>query len=494
MAYFDRQKHRHGHGPWAMPGKVNEAGLFNAAAPRLGEFGGQSIGLEADSPLITFAGAGGGKLRDVLGYVTCLYTGRMVWLDLRGELTRIARRAQEAMGKQHWCVNPLGLHDEPMHRPAVFAMLKPDSPRLAADCRLFAAMLRALSGSGEAQFFEMKARSWIAVQLQHQVLTYGSVTPPRLFQVFTRIETSEDAWATQIAEMLASPVDEIRRTAAEMQYKRENAEKEYSAIMAEITGALDFLADPALADCLGGDPDFALSAICDPDKPCNISIIVPAEYTTVWAPFLRLVIGGAMLEKFRYFGSPRVLFLVDEAAQLGRFEMLLTAYSYGRGAGIRTWSFWQDVTQPDRVYERGTTQSLIASSQVRQFFAVRDYQTAKLVSDMLGNETLEYDEPLQQAAARAAQRAAVHDLLNGDDPLKAAFESVRQGRASRHRHKQPRPLLTPAEVMGMPENRQILFVSGLDCPPIFAERKPYWAAPEMQGKFDPNPFHQKRER
>ena len=49
--------------------------------------------------------------------------------------------------------------------------------------------------------------------------------------------------------------------------------------------------------------------------------------------------------------------------------------------------------------------------------------------------------------------------------------------------------MTPDEITALPENRQLVFVSGLNCPPVLAERKPYWSCREMRGTFDPNPFH-----
>jgi len=41
----------------------------------------------------------------------------------------------------------------------------------------------------------------------------------------------------------------------------------------------------------------------------------------------------------------------------------------------------------------------------------------------------------------------------------------------------------------MPEDRQILFVSGINCPPIAAYRKPYFQHRSLAGRFMPNPYH-----
>ena len=66
---------------------------------------------------------------------------------------------------------------------------------------------------------------------------------------------------------------------------------------------------------------------------------------------------------------------------------------------------------------------------------------------------------------------------------------AQQTRASVDRKKMQRPLMSPDEVLGMPEHRQILFVSGINCPPVAAWRGAYFAARELAGRFHPNPLH-----
>ena len=74
---------------------------------------------------------------------------------------------------------------------------------------------------------------------------------------------------------------------------------------------------------------------------------------------------------------------------------------------------------------------------MRQFFGVRDYQTARLVSDMLGTETLEYDDERLQDEARRQKRDAIRKMFTGDeDPFDAAREYGHYKRAEERRTKQ----------------------------------------------------------
>jgi type IV secretion system protein VirD4 len=289
--------------------------------------------------------------------------------------------------------------------------------------------------------------------------------------------------------MLASPHTHVRRTAGEMLTKQQDSPREFGSIMGTIYGALGFLDDPALVASLE-NPDFSLSALTDPQRPAKVFLNIPAEYLSMWAPLIRLFFTVTMLYKSRAPSAPRVLLLVDEAGQLGRFETLLRAFTFGRGAGVRAWAVFQDIGQIDRNYGAATRAGFIGSAQTRQFFGVRDYETARLVSDMLGSETLEYDDVLRQEDARRRKEAAFRSMFAEDaDPFEAAREYAHYARQQAHRKTQHRRLMTPEEVMALPEDRQVLFVSGKDLNPILGWKYPYYTRREMAGRYLNNPYH-----
>src|SRR5690606_37893089 len=213
------------------------------------------------------------------------------------------------------------------------------------------------------------------------------------------------------------------------------------SIMGEIYKAIVLLSDPAIRRCLaeGGKPEFSLG--CLTERDCTVYLMIPAEYISLLAPMQRAIIGSAMLHKQRRSDAPQVLFIVDEAAQLGLFESLLRAYSYGRGMGVRTWSIWQDLGQIERNFGRPALSGFLGSSQVRQFFGVRDLETARTVSSMLGNETLEYSAELEQANARKTATAILNGVLAGQDPVEAGLNYAYQTQAAIHRKKQARALM-----------------------------------------------------
>lgn len=503
MAAF-HEEFRFGSARWALPEEVARAGLHGQSGPFLGYMGERPLRLAGDAPIITFGGAGSGKLRDVLAYNLCGVRDRkgvwhaprrMVINDPRGELAAISIGNQIRLGKAAYCINPFGLHGLPRHRVNPWNILRPASPTLHADVKLLVADLIPLPAHGD-DYFGRRARELAEALVKTHVMTAtDSQTRDAIslatFYELVNMMAIQTGWDALMQGMASMPDNDIRRVAEEMDSKRREAPKEYSGIVGSLYEAVQALSIPAIRETLSGS-DFSLEALCEQD--CNVYLVIPAEYLGLLAPVQRAIFGSAILYKNRNPAAPGVLLVVDEAAQLGNFEALLRAYSYGRGMGLRTWSFWQDPGQIARNYGAAALSGFIGSSQCRQFFGVRDFDTARLVSQMLGQQTLEYDDKLQQHAARTETRRIVHGLLEGGDPLAAGIGLAHSSFAARHRVKQPRALMLPEELLGMPEDEQVLFISGLGLAPIRPSKRPYFTRPEMAGGYLPNPFHPPHDR
>lgn len=487
------EHYRLGSAQWADESQLGKAGLFNPSGPLLGFIGQRPVFLDNPAPLITIGGAGSGKLRDLLAYNLCGIRAGGQWRaparvlinDPRGELAAISLHNQARFNKAAYCINPYGLHGLPSHRLNPWDVIKPDSRTFHADSKLLVSDLIPLSNSASGEYFELRARQWSEALVQDYVMRKGSITLPEFYELINAIEDPRE-WQAIGESMLNSSSSEVRRTAIEMDTKREEAPKEYSAIFGEIIKSVAFLSDPLIRDTLSTS-DFSLEVLCQRD--CNVYLMIPAEYVGQLAPFMRAVVGSAMLYKQRHPSAPRVLFLIDEAATLGKFEALLRAYSYGRGMGIRTWSIFQDIGQLKRIYGAEALSGFLGSSQVRQFFGVRDLDTAKMISQMLGKQTLEYDPDLEQAAARRNKAHIIREFLAGADPFEAGLNYAHQSRAAISRSKIARDLMTPDEILNMPEDRQVLFISGLNIGPVYANKYPYYARREMAGAYLPNPYH-----
>ncbi|MBL27244.1 MAG: hypothetical protein CMM50_06820 [Rhodospirillaceae bacterium] len=489
MSHPFNEDFRFGSASWAQDTDLRRAGLFGSRGPRIGHWRDNSLRLDGDAPILTVGGAGSGKTRDLLGYVLCDSSGLpMLVLDPRAELACISAHIHAAHGEHAWHWNPMGLCGLPRNRCNPLDILDRDSPTFHADVKFIVEGLIPLSGEGNGRYFELRAREWLENLIKSRIERHGKMTLPDLYRLINVVESDRRAWADHLEAMLASSSESIRRTAAEMLTKQQDTPKEFGAIMGEIYAHLSFLDDPALLASLE-NPEFSLKALTDTRRTAKVFLNIPAEYLSIWSPLVRLFFTVTMLYKARAPEAPRIMLLVDEAGQLGRFEALLRAFTYGRGFGVRAWAIFQDIGQIVRNFGAPALQSFMGSAQTRQFFGVRDYETARLVSDMLGTETLEYDDVLQQEAARRQKRETVERVMRGDDPFAAAHDYAHFRRNAEHRTKQARPLMTPDEILAMPEDRQILFISGKDLKPVYANKYPYFTRREMAGHYLPNPYH-----
>lgn len=86
--------------------------------------------------------------------------------------------------------------------------------------------------------------------------------------------------------------------------------------------------------------------------PLTIYLVLPPERLHSHVALLRTWLGLIMQLLFRRRSQPRqdTLILIDEAAQIGRLDILPTLYTLGRGVGIRAATFWQDLDQLRALY------------------------------------------------------------------------------------------------------------------------------------------------
>lgn len=486
---IDHEDYRFGSARWAEPHEVSNASLFNGAGVQVGYFGNRALTIDTDAPMITIAGAGSGKMRDLLSMAISRNANKRNFvLDPRGEIAAVTM-VSFAFAKAHaYCWNPTGMVGLPQHRLNPLDILDWHSPNFHADCKFIAESLIPASGSANGRYFELRAREWLENLIKALIERDHTISFPALYRVINMIEGNHEAWANMLETMLSSELDSVRRTASEMLTKQQESEKEFGSIIGEVYAHLNFLDDPILQASLE-TPDLSFNDLCTSPNPISVFINVPIEYVSLWAPLLRTMFTVQVLYKSRAPYAQPIHMIVDEAGQLGRFEALLRAFTFGRGAGVRTWALFQDVGQIVKNYGGPSLQSFLGSAALRQFFGVRDYQTAQLVSDMLGMQTIRYDDGLAQAAARKHKINSAVEMFSGCDPIQAYTEYKYQAFAEANRVKQARSLMTPDEVLSLPENQQILFLSGRNLYPIIADKRPYYRQKDFVGRFLPNPYH-----
>lgn len=481
--------YRFGSAGWADEAQMRAAGLFAERGLPVGFHGRRRLWLDGDAPLITFGGAGTGKLTTVIAHIMCLVRDRsIIILDPRGEIAATFMPALAHHGIEAYCWNPYRLHGLPSHRLNPLEPIDINKLTFHADCRMSARSLLPVMSRSDGKYFEQRGGGWLDAILKFDAESFGKTNFTNLMNVVNAVEGDHASWDIFLGAMQKSSFADVRRTAGEMLAKQQDSEREFGGIMGEIYANLAFLDDPVLRRSTD-KPDFSLEEFCCSDEPRVLFLMMPAEYLHQSAPCLRQIFNACRLFKSRKPGSRRLLMLIDEAAQLGPFQALQELYTYGRGIGIQPWTFWQDIGQIEHNFGREGVGTFLSSSMMRQFLGARDLSTARLISGMLGTETLEYDDKRLQEEARRHKRQAVQRGLAGEDLFSAAMDAAYYGKAAQMRTKQARRLMTEDEVLGLGSDKHILFISGREPIAVLADRRPYFEMPEFAGLYLPNPYH-----
>lgn len=126
------------------------------------------------------------------------------------------------------------------------------------------------------------------------------------------------------------------------------------------------------------------------------------------------------------------------------------------GYGVQLWPILQDVHQLRATYgQRAGT--FLSNAGVLQVFGVNDHDSARLVSDLLGQETVVFQT------------------------MSPALDAEESGITYGEQHI-ARALLTPDEVRNLPQNLELLFLAGQR--PIAAGKLAYYVDAEFRGLYD----------
>lgn len=385
---------------------------------------------------------------------------------------------------KYW--NPAGLHSFPQDHinPADFMHI--ESPSLVSDVKVFCQNFVTSSGSANAEYFESRAQAFLEAVILTIVYLDGKLTLPRLYEVLSLMPGNSDAWLSFAFDMQRCGFQVSKAVEEEIAASRGNSSNGFQGIVGTVMKAVAPLSDPMLMASVSPPFTASMADLCG-DKPTNIYLMPPAEFLDSWAPIIKALLVAGMIYKSRKPQVTPQTWVLDECAQLGKFPLVTRLFTYGAGVGIRPLAVYQSLDQmkatgPD-------AQNIIpASAACQSWFGVRDFETARRLSSMLGHETLEFDQELSQGRAELGRREAIDALLSGDDPFAVGRKLGQLNEAATHRSKQQRLLKTPDEILNMSDKKQVIFADGLDHP-IWADRKPYYEQRFMAGRFHPNPYH-----
>lgn len=400
------------------------------------------------------------------------YAGSMLVVDPKGENVAVTARARRELGQAVHVVDPFAITGQ---QAAAFNVLdrldlaSPDCVSASAELAEALVIPADAKGGGESAHWDDTARTL----LQGLMLHVAGLDDPalrNLGELRRLLGGSEDEllalWATMAADTAAGFGIPARAANTIMGV----GDRERGSHMSGLRRHTAFLDDPRIAAALARS-DFDLGAI--KAERMTVYLVLPANRLGPNARFLRLFIGATIAAVTASPQQPAlpVTLILDEFGQLGYLRQLEDAVSLMRGYGLSLWVFLQDLSQLKGVYPRW--QTFLANS-AKVFFGTDDYDTAKYVSDSLGQTTIEYE------TANVGNSSGASTSIGGAGLNRGKSTGTNQQLAAR-------ALLTPDEVMRLGPGRPLVLVKGEY--PYQLARLNYLVDPEYRGRFDPNPYH-----
>ncbi|MUZ65011.1 type IV secretory system conjugative DNA transfer family protein [Agrobacterium vitis] len=378
----------------------------------------------------------------------------LICIDPKGENAKIAGRARQKFGPVH-VLDPFGVTGLVSAAFNPLDTLDPASLGVAEDASTLsdALVFDEPGMAGEAHWNE-EAKALIAGLILKIVAVespgrrnlatlreYLTLAPERFAALLKRMQDMDDANGL------------VARAANRHLGK---SDREAAGVLSAAQRHTHFLDSPRMSAVLGRS-DFRFADL----KHRNVSVflVLPPDRLSTYSRWLRLLITQSLTDMARDPAKPEtpVLYLLDEFAALGHLAPVERAMGLMAGYGVQLWPILQDVHQLRATYgQRAGT--FLSNAGVLQVFGVNDHDSARLVSDLLGQETVVF-----QTMARA-------------------LDSDKSGISYSLQHT-ARPLLTPDEVRNLPQQGQLLFLAGQR--PIIAGKLTYYADLEFKGAFDP---------
>jgi len=424
----------------------------------------QFIRWNPEGHILTMAGTRAGKGISAVIPNLLLYPGSVVVNDPKGENYVVTSRARRQMGQKVYLLDPFDVcKNAPKASLNPFDLLDVHSSSLIEDAKLLADMLVLRSGNDKDTSWDDKARTvlsgfilYIACHAPNKDRNLGYlrrlVMAPseKLGRVMEIMEASNHANG-----VIARTVTIIERMAGE----------ERQSVLSAVERHTEFLDTPAVCKALEKS-SFDLTKL----KQGNTSIylVFPPDKVGLFSRLFRLWLASAIQKTVAIQGKPRfpVLFMLDETAQFDKLEILANGVSYLAGFGISLWLVFQDLGQIKKLYPNDQWVTFFANTNIKQFFGVREYETAEYISKSVGNTTIRTNSSSSGTSSGGA--------------LSGQFQSSNQVTVSQT----ARALIMPNEVMNMDVNAQLIFVDKTR--PFPVQRAVYFQDPEFEGLYDPN--------
>lgn len=394
-----RQVVTHGSAAWGSLNDAEDAGLVTRPGdrPLLGKIGDKWLGAPVHS--LVCAKTRGGKGVGVIIPTLLTYKGSIICNDVKGENYAVSARKREGMGQSVYVVDPYAEITADTHCFNPLDYIKLNDPGAVTTARQVAEILASNQKNSDGFFCE-----------------YGKTVLVTFILYVCAKFSGEERTLGQVRKMLTQSAENKRSAMEEMQKMEEFSgviaggantllELEGEAgekndtilgIYATAASMTAFLDDPRIAGSLAKS-DFAPEMFRY--EPCTLYIIVSPSNMAVSKMLLKMIYTVAVQQnvtakkplqaeemELRKMERP-LLFLMDEFAQLGHFEVVKDAMPVAAGYGVVFCIIIQGLNQLTEHYKEGGHEFL--TNALKLFIGSEDTKTAEQISEMCGDTTVQ---------------------------------------------------------------------------------------------------------
>lgn len=419
--------------------------------------------------VVTVAPTGSGKGIGAVIPNLLDYPGSALVLDVKGENAAVTARARRKLGHKVFIVDPFNVTKGETHAFNLLDRINTNDPECVSESAALADSLVIVDPKGDGAHFDESAKTLLQGLMLH-VASLDDAGRRNLGELRRLLTANEETFLGTLADMAADDGAAFGIPARSANTVMGMADRERGSVVSTARRHTAFLDDPRIASALARS-DFELANI--KAEFMTVYLVLPANKIGPNARFIRGFVASVIAAITSSPKQPpyRVAFLLDEFGQLGYMKAIEDAVSLLRGYGLSFWVFIQDLSQLKGVYPKW--QTFLANS-AKTFYGTDDYDTAKYISDSLGQATIEYE--------------TLNDGKNTGSGLSGGGYSMNSGKsAGSSQQFAGRHLLTPDEVMRLGPERPIVLVKGEY--PYQLTRLNYLTDQEYVGLADTNPYH-----
>ena len=314
-----------------------------AAASRAYQPAADPLMYAGDGHLATFAPTGEGKSVSVIIPTLLTSLRSMIVLDLKGELYRVTARRRRELGQKVFAIDPFGIVEKDSHGLNPFDLLQLPGVDFESEAMMLADTLSNGQKSLKDRFWDLHGTALVSGLIAH----------------FARVADQQQRHMLSVRDMMLT-FDPFQKIAALLDSQTVTSSLAYRelagflnqadretrpSVLATATSYLK----PFSSDRIG--PSLKSSSLKLEElmsgEPMTVYFIFPLDKLESHAGLLRMWLSVLMSTILRrqHRLPVRTLFLLDECAQLGKFQLLKPLITLCRGYGLQAWLFFQSLAQ-----------------------------------------------------------------------------------------------------------------------------------------------------